>query len=219
MGKRIITQNNLLMVRYILLLFLSFSYIGSQAQVKIGAQLSPTLSFNRLDDDDALEEFGNSGVGGRLIAGAIVDYMFQENYYLSSGIFFIPKRVGIESATDGREEAYRLHYIQLPATAKLFTNEIALDVRLYFQAGFALDIKILEDNLSDDPQFVSEFSPVDASLLLGTGAEYQLGYNTILFGGFSYRRGLGNVVRSTDADVGDLVIKNDLFSLDMGIKF
>jgi len=207
------------MVRYILLLFLSFSYIGSQAQVKIGAQLSPTLSFNRLDDDDALEEFGNSGVGGRLIAGAIVDYMFQENYYLSSGIFFIPKRVGIESATDGREEAYRLHYIQLPATAKLFTNEIALDVRLYFQAGFALDIKILEDNLSDDPQFVSEFSPVDASLLLGTGAEYQLGYNTILFGGFSYRRGLGNVVRSTDADVGDLVIKNDLFSLDMGIKF
>ncbi len=219
MGKRIITQNNLLMVRYILLLFLSFSYIGSQAQVKIGAQLSPTLSFNRLDDDDALEEFGNSGVGGRLIAGAIVDYMFQENYYLSSGIFFIPKRVGIESATDGRDEVSRLHYIQLPATAKLFTNEIALDVRLYFQAGFALDIKILEDNLSDDPQFVSEFSPVDASLLLGTGAEYQLGYNTILFGGFSYRRGLGNVVRSTDADVGDLVIKNDLFSLDMGIKF
>ncbi|MGB3588779.1 MAG: outer membrane beta-barrel protein [Tunicatimonas sp.] len=207
------------MVRYILLLFFSFSYISAQAQVKIGAQLSPTLSFNRFNDDEALEEFGNSGIGGRLIAGAIVDYMFQENYYLSSGIFFVPKRVGIERVADGREEAYRLHYVQLPATAKLFTNEIALDVRLYFQAGFAIDIKILEDNLSDDPQFVSEFRNLDASLLLGTGAEYQLGYNTILFGGFSYRRGLGNVVRSTDANVGDLVIKNDLFSLDMGIKF
>lgn len=207
------------MVRYILLLLLSFSYMASEAQIKIGAQLSPSLSFNRLDDDEAAGEFGNSGIGGRLIAGAVVDYMFQENYYVSSGIFFVPKRVGIENLADGREEAYRLHYIQLPATAKLFTNEIALDVRLYFQAGFALDIKILEDNLSEDPQFIGEFSPVDASLLLGTGAEYQLGYNTIVFGGFSYRRGLGNVVRSTDATVGDVVIKNDLFSLDLGIKF
>ncbi|MEM9832006.1 MAG: outer membrane beta-barrel protein [Bacteroidota bacterium] len=207
------------MLRYILLLFFSFSYISTQAQVKLGLQLSPTLSFNRLDDDEALSEFDNDGVGGRLIAGALVDYMFQENYYVSSGLFFVPKRVGIRNRATGTEEAYRLHYIQLPATAKLFTNEIALDVRLYFQAGFALDFKILEDNLSDDPQFIPEFRPVDASLLLATGAEYQLGYSTILFGGFSYRRGLGNVVRSTDATVGDVVIKNDLFSIDMGIKF
>ena len=219
MGKRIIPQNNLLMVRYILLLFLSFSYISTYAQIKLGAQLSPTLSFNRIDDDESLAEFDNNGIGGRLIAGAIVDYMFQENYYFSSGLFFVPKRVGVRNAETNAEEAYRLHYVQLPATAKLFTNEIALDVRLYFQAGFALDFKILEDGLSEDPQFISEFRSVDASLLLGTGAEYQFGYNTILFGGFSYRRGLGNTVRSTDASVGDLIIKNDLFSLDMGIKF
>ncbi|MEM8966223.1 MAG: outer membrane beta-barrel protein [Bacteroidota bacterium] len=207
------------MLRYILLLFLSLSYISTFAQVKLGVQLSPTLSFNRLDDDEAATGFDNDGIGGRLVGGAIVDYMLQENYYVSSGLFFVPKRVGVRNIDSGVEEAYRLHYLQLPATMKLFTNEIALDVRLYFQAGFTLDMKILEDNLSEDPQFISEFRPIDASLLLATGAEYQFGYSTILFGGFSYRRGLGNTVRSTDANVGDLVIKNDLFSLDMGIKF
>lgn len=207
------------MTRYILLLLLVLSYIGANAQLKLGIQMSPTLSFNRIDDDEAQMEFTNDGVGGRLVAGAVADYMFQENYYVTSGIFFVPKRVGIKSTADGTEEAYRLHYIQLPAAVKLFTNEIALDVRIYFQAGFTLDFKILEDNLSDDTRFIQDFRAVDSSLLLGTGAEYQLGYSTILFGGFSYRRGLANVVRNTAPDVGDLIIKNDLFSLDLGIKF
>ena len=102
---------------------------------------------------------------------------------------------------------------------KLFTNEVALDTRIYFQGGFAFDIKLKEDKISSEAEYIQDFGFVDASLLLAAGAEYRYGYNTILFGGFSYRRGFGNVVRNAIGPAGDLVIKNDLFSLDLGIKF
>ena len=123
--------------------------------------------------------------------------MLRENYFVSSGLFFVPKRVGVrDNATDPVEEAYKLHYLQIPATMKLFTNEVALDTRVYFQGGFTLDIKLKEDKISSEAQYVEDFGFADASLLVATGAEYRYGYNTILFGGFSYRRGFGNVVRN-----------------------
>lgn len=206
------------MKRYILILLFLIGSATAFAQIKVGLQLSPTLSFNRVNDENPNLNFSSDGVGGRIIAGAIVDYMLRENYFVSSGLFFVPKRVGIrDNAADPVEEAYKLHYLQIPATMKLFTNEVALDTRVYFQAGFALDIKLKEDKLSEEVKYVEDFGFADASLLLSTGAEYRYGYNTILFGGFSYRRGFGNVARN--ATVNNLVIKNDLFSLDLGIKF
>ena len=206
------------MKRYILISLFLISSATAFAQIKVGVQLSPTLSFNRVNDENPDLNFSSDGVGGRIIAGALVDYMLRENYFVSSGLFFVPKRVGIrDNAADPVEEAYKLHYLQIPATMKLFTNEVALDTRVYFQAGFALDIKLKEDKISDEVKYVDDFGFADASLLLSTGAEYRYGYNTILFGGFSYRRGFGNVARN--ASVNNLVIKNDLFSLDLGIKF
>lgn len=208
------------MKRYILVLLFLVSYTTAFSQIKVGLQVSPTLSFNRVSDDTEDIDFASNGVGGRILAGAIVDYMLRENYFVSSGLFFAPKRVGVkDNTTDQIEEAYKLHYLQIPATMKLFTNEVALDTRVYFQAGFAFDIKLKEDNISEQVRYVDDFGFVDASLLLATGAEYRYGYNTVLFGGFSYRRGFGNVVRNGNGAGDALVIKNDLFSLDLGIKF
>ena len=208
------------MKRYILIFSFLLSSGVTLAQVKVGVQVSPTLSFNRVSGESDNLNFSSDGIGGRILAGAIVDYMLKENYFVSSGVFFVPKRVGLrDGATEQVEEAYKLHYLQIPATMKLFTNEVALDTRIYFQGGFALDFKLKEDKLSDEVEYVDDFGFVDASLLLAAGAEYRYGYNTILFGGFSYRRGFGNVVRNAAAPAGDLLIKNDLFSLDLGIKF
>ncbi|MGB3850555.1 MAG: porin family protein [Tunicatimonas sp.] len=189
------------------------------SRVKIGLQVSPTLSFNRVNDESDDVNFTSDGVGGRMIGGAVVDYMLTDNYFISSGLFFVPKRVGLRNNVDEAQDRYKLHYLQIPATMKLFTNEVALDTRIYFQAGFTLDIRLLEDNISEEVAFVEDFGFVDSSLLLAAGAEYRYGYNTIFFGGFSYRRGLANVVRNEFAPVQDIVVKNDLFSLDLGIKF
>jgi len=190
------------------------------SQFELGLQLSPSLSFNRIDDDDASVSLSTDGVGGRIVAGAFGDFYLRENYYLHTGLFFVPKRVGIEDADNSTEEAYRLHYLQLPAALKLYTNEVALDMKIYFLVGFTLDVKILEDELSDEVRYVQDFQPVDAGLLLGSGLEYRIGYSTTLFGGLSYRRGFANVVKDQfDPNVGDIGIKNDMLSLDIGIKF
>ncbi len=200
------------------ILFLIFS-APAFSQVDLGVQISPSLSFNRLRDESPTEDFSASGVGGRLVAGLIADYNFQENYYASTGLFFVPKRVGIEGGNG--KEAYRLHYLQIPVSIKLFTNEVALDTRIYFQAGLTADIKLLEDNISDQVTYVTQFRGLDSSLLIAAGAEYRFGYSTILFGGISYRRGLGNVVKNTIPGVEskDLIIKNDLLGIDIGVKF
>ncbi len=208
------------MKRHFLIVLFLLASTAAFSQVKIGLQVSPTLSFNRVSDDSEDIDFSSDGVGARILAGAVVDYMLRENYFVSSGLFFVPKRVGVkDNATERVEEAYKLHYLQIPATMKLFTNEVALDTRIYFQAGFALDIKLKEDKISDDAEYVEDFGFADASLLLATGAEYRYGYNTILFGGFSYRRGFGNVVSNGRGAADELTIKNDLFSLDLGVKF
>lgn len=190
------------------------------SQFKIGLQVSPSLSFNRVRDE-APADFSPSGIGGRLIMGIIADYNFQENYFASSGLFFIPKRVGLRgSSPDQIKEIHRLHYLQIPATLKLFTNEVALDTRIYFQVGLTADIKILEDNISDQTQYIADFRPVDSSVLIGAGTEYRFGYNTIVFGGLTYRRGLSNIIRNRqDPSATGLIIKNDMLSLDLGIKF
>ena len=208
-------KNTIFLVLFILL-------ISSPAfsQFELGLQLSPSLSFNRIDDDDATVGLSTNGVGARIMAGVIADVYIRENYYFNTGLFFVPKRVGIEDADNNIEEAYRLHYLQLPATLKLYTNEVALDLRMYFQVGLALDIKILEDELSDEVNYVQNFQPIDANVLVASGLEYRIGYSTTLYGGFSYRRGLVNVVRSQfDPNVGEIIIKNDLLSLDIGVKF
>ena len=212
------------MRRYTLIfLFLASSTAGFAqidfSRIKLGLQVSPTLSFNRVDDESADVNFSSDGVGGRMIGGAVLDYMLTDNYFISSGLFFVPKRVGVRNDVSEARDRYKLHYLQIPATMKLFTNEVALDTRIYFQAGFTLDIKLLEDNISETVEYVEDFGFVDSSLLLAAGAEYRYGYNTIFFGGFSYRRGLANVVRNEFTPVRDIVVKNDLFSLDLGIKF
>lgn len=209
----------MIMKKTLLIFSLVLFTLPAFSQFKIGLQVSPSLSFNRVNDK-APDNFSSSGLGARLVTGVIVDYNFQENYYVSSGLFFISKRVGLEEEGNGFKETHRLHYLQIPATLKLFTNEIALDTRIYFQVGLTADIKILEDNISDQVEHIADFRPVDSSVLVGTGAEYRFGYNTIVFAGVTYRRGLANVIRNYGNPGADgLILKNDLLSLDLGIKF
>lgn len=202
-------------------LALLFVMMASPAwsQVELGLQFSPTLSFNRINDDDADVGLSSNGVGFRMVGGLISDFYLQENYYFGTGLLFVTKRVGIEDAASNVEEAYRLHYLQVPATLKLYTNEVALDMRIYFQVGFTLDVNILEDNITEEASYIQNFRTFDSSVLLASGLEYRIGYSTIVYGGLSYRRGLVNVVKDPGANVGDVVIKNDLLSLDLGVKF
>ena len=120
---------------------------------------------------------------------------------------------------NGNSEEYKLQYIQLPATLKLFTNEVAPDLKAYLQLGTALEIKVFDE--PEDPNYIviEKFNPIDIPVIIGAGAEFKAGINTTLFGGFSYQRGLINAVNQTVLGAEDLQLRNTIFSIDLGLKF
>ncbi|MEM9390632.1 MAG: porin family protein [Bacteroidota bacterium] len=213
------------MSKYVLVIWLSLvSIISANAQFKLGIQFSPTLSTNRIEANSDSLNLDTDGTGLRMALGPIIDYQIKDNYYFSSGLLFVSKRVGVEATrVDGsglpNRETYSLQYLQVPISLKLFTNEVSIDKKFYFQMGTTMEFAIDEKSKEDENFLIEDFALFDASLLLGFGLEYRLGVNTTVFGGFSYHRGLFNVVSDQVALDTDLRFKNDYLGLDMGIKF
>ncbi|WP_370088579.1 porin family protein [Ekhidna sp.] len=204
------------MKKLLFLLFILGSF-GSMAQVKLGLKLAPVVASNRAKNQAQTVE--NDGSKMKFSVGLVADQTLSETYFLSSGLIYLPKRVAFRDATGTVEEEYKLQYLQIPATLKLFTNEIAPDVKGFLQIGSALEILVF--NEEEDPSYttVEKFNPIDIPVILGAGIEYRAGINTTLFGGFSYQRGLVNTVKEAEAAFEDLQLRNTVFSIDLGVKF
>lgn len=209
------------MKKYFLLFALIFAMFQVTAQTKVGIKVSPSLSVNRVASDDNNVSASSDGVGLRMSFGPILDFFLKENYYFSTGLLYTPKRAGIAISEVNNNikgtESYKLQYLQIPATLKMFTNELALDTRLYFQIGVIPEIKIDEKGTGQDT-FIRKFRPIDFSVIAGFGVEHRLGISSSIFGGLSYSRGLINAA-SKRFDNHDFKLKHDLVSLDFGIKF
>jgi hypothetical protein len=209
---------------YLLLLGIALS-AGAQAQIKVGLKFSPTLATNRVEVDSDTLSIDSDGVGLKFVFGPTIDYFFGDNYAFSTGLLYAPKRIGLDINTTAEanqsfsdKQSYNLQYLQIPATVKLFTNELALDTRMYFQMGGLFEIKINEKGTDEDNAYLENVRPFDFGLHLGAGVERRMGYNTVLFGGFFYNRGLINAAGEPVNDI-DLKINNDLLGLDLGVKF
>lgn len=187
------------------------------AQIKLGLKFAPVVTSNRAKNDAQTVE--NDGSKMKFSIGLIADKTLSETYYLSSGLVYLPKRAAFRSADGTTEEEYKLQYLQIPVTLKLFTNEIAPDLKAYLQIGSGLEIKVFDE--PEDPSFVvvEKFTPIDVPVILGGGIEYRAGINTTLFGGFSYQRGLVNTVGETIDGQADLQLRSTIFSIDLGVKF
>ena len=95
-------------------------------------------------------------------------------------------------------------------------------MRVYFQLGMALEIKLYEEAEAElvEQESIDAFQTFNVPIILGAGMEYRAGVNTVLFGGISYQRGLTNIVKNTNVNFADeLFIKSTLISIDLGIKF
>ena len=212
--------------------------LTASAQVEIGVKISPSITSLRADaPSDNPFGGGDSKVG--FGGGLIVDYFFGENYAFGTGLFLTGKG-GSYTYTElagtplakSITQKLTTQYIELPATIKLFTNEVAPDVKLYFQLGASLAVpiaaridgeKFFKDpfNGNKETEAYSHVLPVDANALLGFGAEYQLGARTKVLAGFSYHRGLIDLDRYFEKERGfkDVNILNNMFALDLGMKF
>lgn len=199
---------------------------GLFAQVKVGLIFSPGLAYNRLQLREDMPGLETKGVGLKFLAGPEISFYLGDNYAFTTGILYYTQRAAwrrefTEPITNQRvvqEPVYNLQYIQLPATFKLFTNEIGTDLKLYFQLGGAFNIKVGEKLKGTNVKTETAIKPIDASLIAGTGVELQLGENTYFLVGIRYTRGLLNILKDSQLN-NKAILKSDLISLDLGIRF
>jgi hypothetical protein len=201
----------------------SFFVLPSYGQTEIGIVLSPLLSVNRVTTETGIYNLTSGGAKVKLSVGAFADLFLRENYYFSTGLFLTPKNITIRYNPDNGvgqiRESFRVQYLQIPATIKLYTNEVALDRRIFIQFGFLNEININKKAQTEPNNVLRNFRLFDFSLLFRGGLDFRLGYNTALFTGISYTRGLTNVLGRYSLPNESLKIKNDLLSLDIGIRF
>jgi hypothetical protein len=213
----------------LLLLFLGISS-AAMAQLEIGIQFSPTISGNRFIAEDR-HNFEKTNSTLRLGVGVVGDYFFSNNYAFSSGLMYRSKGAKISYRYDDGAgprtltDEIAIQYLEVPVTLKLFTNEVAPDVVIYFQVGGALGTKVgaqvNNQKVLNGEKTAKRFNVFETSAVLGTGAEMQLGQSTKLFGGVTYLRGLSNIDDHYKDRLNDknIAIKNNGVSIDVGIKF
>ncbi|MDN4166712.1 porin family protein [Cytophagales bacterium LB-30] len=196
--------------------------LTAQAQVSIGIKVAPALSTNRVTNKELDYDFSTNGLGARLVIGPTFDIYLADNYDFHTGILFVPKYVGISrrfNATDAEvKERYKLQYLQIPLALKLYTDEIAIDKKIYFVIGGTTDIKIYEEPSRPSNFLITDFRTFDFTALIGAGLQLRVGPGTTIEAGFSYGRGLVNIARDTDNNLNH-TLKNDMLNLDLTIKF
>ncbi|WKV13056.1 outer membrane beta-barrel protein [Marivirga harenae] len=195
-----------------------FSVYITEAQVRFGFKAAPNISFNRIESEADNTDFRTDGVGLKFQLGPVFDFEFKENHYFSTGIIFTSKRSTFvaDSMNNTYQEAYNPQYLQLPITLKLFTEEVGLDKKIYFQFGGTVDF--MTNSEGEEENIVQSFKFFDLNSLLAIGLEYGIGINTKIFGGIVYQRGLLNVIK--DNAYGDnFKLRNDFVGLEIGIIF
>ena len=165
----------------------------------------------------------------------MVDYFFGQNYAFSSGLQLVGKGGTVsffDPVTSLRyEQKIGIQYLEVPVTVKLFTNDVATDTKLYFQLGGSLggaiagkingNKRYISPTTSQETKALNHVIIPEAAVLLGFGAEYQLGQSTKVFAGLSYHRGLLNIDKyfEDERNFPDVTLKNSEFALDLGLKF
>jgi hypothetical protein len=224
------------MKKFALLSLFCFLSLTGFSQIKLGLRVAPNISFNSVNSENNFSNVSSDGSALRFSAGPIADFFFADNYAFTTGLWYTVKRVRFSgTVADGTpaQSLYNLQFLQLPIGLKLFTNEVAPDVRIYFILGGTLDLKLAEKHKDANNNFLyrearnsdrKAFKPIDAGILFGTGAELVMGSNTIIFGGFNYNRGLINSLGRVEDQSGnklanDIRLTNSYFSLEVGLKF
>ncbi|RYE91233.1 MAG: PorT family protein [Cytophagaceae bacterium] len=212
------------------------------AQVEIGLKVSPSISYLRTDSPSATA-FASENAKFSFGGGVFMDYFFGQNYAFNTGLFLTGKggtvsyneaRSGVTGAAiiTRVEQKIAMQYLELPLTVKLFTNEVAPDTRIYFQVGGSLAVPV-QVRLNGEKYYTDPFDgnnqtkagshvfDIDANLIGGIGAEYQLGQSTKLLAGLSYHHGLIDTDRYFEKTrkFDSVNIKNSVFALDLGLKF
>jgi len=220
----LIMASKLKNMRYLLLAsVLILSVTLSYSQSKLGLKFNPGVITQRISYENDTNTIQNGSNAFNLSAILLADIQMSSNYFFNTGVGYTSKRINLSYQnnfeTSSETKSYNIQYVQIPATIKLYTNEIALDKKLYFQFGPLIEIAVHNKETNKELEIIEKFQPVDVSLLFAAGIQIQLAPQTALQLGFNYNRGLINVVKSSAEGIGDLIIKNDIYAIDLALKF
>jgi len=209
-------------------IFALFLISTSQAQVgdyRIGITVGPTISYVRTSTDGNSTSVERDGSQVKFLLGAFVDVPFKDNYYFHMGINYAGRSTKIildDPAFFGgtpTSASYDHEYLQVPALLKLYTNEIMLDTKLFFNFGIIPEIRLNTTNKVDGINPITQFQSFDISGNFGGGIERAIGVNTNVFAALNYNIGFLNQVKEQTNALDDLKIKNNLIAIEFGIKF
>jgi hypothetical protein len=207
------------MKKVIITLLALLTVFTGYAQFKIGLKVSPGMILNRTFVSPDSIHVTNNGLKFTIPFGVFVDIPLTERYYFNTGVNLVGKvsdlnyQVGNGSIS---HERIKMQYIQVPVTVKLFTDEIAVDKKLYFQFGPAFEILI--NSKGDPKKYIDKIQFGDISFLFAGGIDLKIGPNTSMCVGLAYNRGLLNIIQSHSLPAEEFSLKNDMFLLEIGIK-
>ncbi len=205
-----------------LIIILVLCSVEAFSQVKLGVKLSPSFVVNRIKCDSDTLNVTKNGTGFRPSFGLIAEFPLAATYTFATGVTYMSKTVKIKldalNAAPFSQE-YIVQFIQIPLTVKLYTNEISIDKKLYFQTGFNAEIQVYNENKTGGEDAIEKFTVFDFPILFSGGMDMNLGTNTILFFGVTYQRGLINISNEENFESKAFSIKNDILGFDIGLKF
>ena len=186
-----------------------------------GLKATPTISWLRVD----AEGISNDGIRIGFTYGLVTEFKFSTNYAFATGID-VSYRGGKFKYSLGNDEVsftQKLQFLDVPVALKLRTNEIGY-MKYYGTFGFlpGVIIKATESIDSESP-FVedrsnrsnqSDFTVFNIGLLVGAGAEYNLGGKTSITAGITYNNGIIDILKEKDAQM-----NSDCISLNLGVFF
>lgn len=191
----------------------------SQTDLRLSLKMNPTVTYNRYTSKTDTITVENLRDDVRLTFGLAADLGLTESYFFSTGLLYSLRKVSFvaldQISGETEDEQYQLEYIEIPVTLKLYTNDLGVDSKIYFQTGFTLDFLVNWNGININDDLVQDFSFFDSSFYFGAGYDKQLGVSTAFFVGLFYQRGLVNITKNSPI----VTLKNDILGLDLGLRF
>ncbi len=175
-----------------------------------GMKAAPNISWHRPET----RGFERNGATIGFSYGLIADFLFAENYAISSGMHILhtggklkyPYKTEEDDLIVDKRRDYSLRYLEFPLTIKLRTEEVGY-VTYFGQFGLGLgfnskaeaDERIPQPDGSvvsrTDVDISDEIRFMRGAMIIGAGLEYSLGGRTSLMAGLVFNNGFSNVLK------------------------
>lgn len=190
-------------------LFLTVSICAEAENFRLGLQATPQLSwFGKSDvlSSDRISGGLKYGLEADIFLGGINRYAFNTGLFVSHNALnyrITPDenaiKIGDVEFTKVTKLKTKMNFIEIPLNIKLCSDEFDR-FSFYGQFGLTTFINVSTLGTSDDKQLsgknvIDDFARFNAGMLMGAGAEYDLGRNTSAKLGIEFTNGFADMIK------------------------